>query len=266
MFRAAAEQAARAVLGFHHGADGFFHARVVRRAIRLEQDLTAPLQAQSKGNTWVATEYPHQPSDETIGGEIPARGHLGHAKTEGLKPGEFVLGKVGKAAEADGLRHQSQILQHHALLDGDQLRDHQLQALHRKHADAGRIVMQMPAFAARETAQAGGAKTGALVDDKCAAVLVEHLEQSIDVHERQLIDRQKIGRSGSVERPAVYVDIEHGRQRRRRAPILELYSHAPVQLGELPLLRLIEQYPNFLRCKILRALDQVGGIVVGHNQ
>lgn len=50
------------------------------------------------------------------------------------------------------------------------------------------------------------------------------------------------------------------------AAVFDPHSHAPVQLGDPPLLRLVEQGVNFLRRKILRALDQISGIVVDHNQ
>ena len=58
--RAAAEQALRAKFRFHDGAHGVFHARVVRRTVGLEQNLAIPLQAQSIGNSLIATEQTHE--------------------------------------------------------------------------------------------------------------------------------------------------------------------------------------------------------------
>ena len=202
---------------------------------------------------------------ENIRAEIFARWHRAHAKTQGFKPTELMLGKVGKTAEPHGLADQAQILQHHALLCGDQLRNHQLQALHREHAAVRRIVMQMTAFAARETAEAGGAEAGALVDDKGAAVFVKNLEQPVDVHEGQFVDRQKIGRARSVERPAVDIDIKHRRHWRRCPSVLDFNSQALIERGEIFFVRLFDQSRDFLRWKILRPLDQVSTVVVDDN-
>ena len=46
------------------------------------------------------------------------------------------------------------------------------------------------------------------VDDKSSSVLIENLQQAVDVHEGQLIDRQEIARSRPVHRPTIHVDIE----------------------------------------------------------
>ena len=105
--------------------------------------------------------------------------------------------------------------------------------------------MQMAAFATRETAEAGGAEAGALIDDKSAAVFVKDLEQPVDVHEGQLVDRQKVARARRIERPAVHIDIEHRCYRRRCAAVFDFHSHALIERGELFFVRLFDQSREF---------------------
>ena len=113
--------------------------------------------------------------------------------------------------------------------------------------------MQMTALAARESAEARGPETGALVDDKRAAVPVKNFQQAVDEHEGQLVDRQKIRRARRVQRPAVDVHVEHRRQRRRGATFFDFNSHAPVEVGELLLDSLDRSTHEFRSAKNLAA-------------
>ena len=90
-----------------------------------------------------------------------------------------MLGKIGEAAQSQRLRHQAQVLEHHALLDSDELCHHQLQSLHGQHSSARWVVDQMTAAAAPEAANPRGLKIRPLVNDKGPGVLVENLQQPL---------------------------------------------------------------------------------------
>ena len=130
--------------------------------------------------------------------------------SKAFEPGELVAREVGKAAHAHGLRHQTQVLEDHALLDHDHGVQQGLDAFDGQRAAVVGVVPQVPASALAEPGDARGAKARAFVHDEHAHGVVQELKQAVDVHVRVLVDRHEIGGARLIQVPLVAIQVVGG--------------------------------------------------------
>src|SRR3989441_11007277 len=95
-----------------------------------------------------------------------------------------------------------------------------------------RIVLQVTSATSSKTPESGGSEGVSLVQNECAGCFVEDFEQTVHVHERQIVYRQEIAGAGRVRRPAIGVDVEDRFGRRRGASFPDLHARTAIQLGE----------------------------------
>src|SRR5262249_44505735 len=102
------------------GSNSVSHGLEVRRTEGLQQNFSISLQTHRIWNLWVLIHHRHGSGDDLARAQVSAGRQFAHTKTQRLEPAKLVIGKVRKAAESEGLGHQAEVLQHHALFDGDE--------------------------------------------------------------------------------------------------------------------------------------------------
>src|SRR5438094_9773421 len=117
---------------------------------RFEPGLPLDRQTLRHGNRRITFEEAHSPSRKSTCAEILAGRHLPHVKAQCLEPPEFVIREVWETAQSERLGHQPQILQHHALLESDKLRDQLFDEPNGSHTAPAQIIIEMPATASRQ--------------------------------------------------------------------------------------------------------------------
>ena len=172
---------------------------------------------------------------------------------------------MGEATQPQSLGHQPQVLEHHPLLDGHELRHQRLELLDGQQALVARVVVEVAAARAGEPPEPGGAEPGALVDDEGAGSTVEDLEQTVDVEEGQLADRKEVGRGRVVERPAVDRQVVERPERRLPAAARDPDAAPAIEVDELAAARGRDQLRDLGGGEVARPLEQPGAAVVGHH-
>jgi hypothetical protein len=139
--------------------------------------------------------------------------------------------KVRETAKPERLCHQREILVHHPLLHRHQLCDSDLHSLDGEDLVRLKVVVEVPATAPRERIQPGGTEGGALVEHVGAGRRTENVQHAVDVEKREIVDRDEIGGTRLVDRPAVAAEVVHRIERRRRPFVFDLHADAAVELG-----------------------------------
>lgn len=183
-------------------------------------------------NPWISSKAPHRQRREPPSANVSARTHAIHPKAERFEPREFMIGEIGVAAQPEALRHEPEVLQHHALLGRHEFCNELLDLPHGCDPAPVRIVFKMPSATAREFADASREEMIALVENEGACRLVQYFEQPVYVHEGEVIHRKKVRCARRIGRPAVRVDVEKGLGGNAGATGLGFYPGATGQLGE----------------------------------
>ena len=176
------------------------------------------------------------------------------------------MAKVRKTSKPERLRHQPEILQHHALFDGDEFGHELFHLSDRCHATIVRVVVEMSAAASGEFPDAGGLKMISFIQQIQAGAFVEDFQQPVHVHEREIVYRQKITRARRVRGPAVHIDVEQRLDGSGDAPILNLHAAAFVEFDQFIAAAQFDQFRQRVRRKFSWAPDQVRRPVIRDDQ
>ena len=121
----------------------------------------------------------------------------------------------------------------HALLDTGEFGHHQLDMLNGGNTTMLWIVVEVSATAPSKLADSSGQKVRAFVQNERSCRFIKYFQESVNVHQGQVVDRQKVSCAGRMGRPAIHIDVEQRFGGCHHAALLDLNAASPIQLGKL---------------------------------